>query len=241
MKIRNIKITDFAKRHFDTKFGGTKITDMSAEDFEAHINSELEVFYRVKEGRNILPITSDVENILPGYADFCKLVVMKNFTNAKTGSALITLENYQYLRSGFSSRAPSELPVMDRWLELPLPAPKAEYLMIVLYSKEQLLKEYEEDLKKKFKNWEETRETVLSDSDKKALCELDGFKFELSEKDEWGVVAILGQMSSTEEPMKPITMMRNALGISEGGSGVPIDRERYQQSVDFWSKYATVK
>ena len=26
----------------------------------------------------------------------------------------------------------------------------------------------------------------------------------------------------------------------EGGSGVPIDREKYQQSVDFWSKYAVI-
>ena len=41
--------------------------------------------------------------------------------------------------------------------------------------------------------------------------------------------------------MKPITMMRNALGIEEGGSGVPIDREAYKKSVDFWSNNATVR
>ena len=58
---------------------------------------------------------------------------------------------------------------------------------------------------------------------------------------DWGAVAILGQMSAEEEVMKPITMMRNALGIEEGGSGVPIDREAYKKSVDFWSKNATVK
>jgi hypothetical protein len=27
-----------------------------------------------------------------------------------------------------------------------------------------------------------------------------------------------------ETPMEPITMMRNALGKTEGGSGVPLDR-----------------
>jgi hypothetical protein len=54
-------------------------------------------------------------------------------------------------------------------------------------------------------------------------------------------VAILAQMSSKEEPMKPIAMMRNALGIEEGGSGVPIDRDAYKKSVEFWSKNATVK
>ena len=30
-----------------------------------------------------------------------------------------------------------------------------------------------------------------------------------------------------EIPMNPITMMRNALGKSEGGSGVPLEREKY--------------
>ena len=212
--IQKVKVTDFGKRHFDPKFGGTKITDMSVEEFEAMINSELEVFYKVIEGRNILPIVSDVKKTIPGYADFCKLVCLKNKTSARTGSMPIAIENYQYLRSGFSSRTPSELPVMDRWFELPLPASKAEYLMIVLYSREQLLKEHSAS--------EYKDEPLYFDAD-------------------WGVVAILGQMSSDEEPMKPITMMRNALGISEGGSGVPIDRERYAQSVEFWSKNATVK
>jgi hypothetical protein len=48
-------------------------------------------------------------------------------------------------------------------------------------------------------------------------------------------------MSDKEEPMKPITLMRNAHGIEEGGSGVPIDREKYLQAVEFWSNNATVK
>lgn len=29
-------------------------------------------------------------------------------------------------------------------------------------------------------------------------------------------------------------MMRNALGKAEGGSGVPLDREKYMESVKFW-------
>ena len=41
--------------------------------------------------------------------------------------------------------------------------------------------------------------------------------------------------------MKPETIIRNALGVSEGGSGVPLDKEKYLKSVDFWSKNATVK
>ena len=35
--------------------------------------------------------------------------------------------------------------------------------------------------------------------------------------------------------MAPITMMRNALGVGEGGSGVPLDPAQYRRSVEFWS------
>ena len=41
--------------------------------------------------------------------------------------------------------------------------------------------------------------------------------------------------------MQPITMMRNALGKEEGGSGVPLVRAKYDESVAFWSKYASIK
>jgi hypothetical protein len=39
-----------------------------------------------------------------------------------------------------------------------------------------------------------------------------------------------------ELPFTPITMMRNALGVSEGGSGIEIDRKKYMDGVEFWSK-----
>lgn len=48
-------------------------------------------------------------------------------------------------------------------------------------------------------------------------------------------------MIDTEIVMDPITMMRNALGKEEGGSGVKLDREAYKQSVEFWSKHALIK
>ena len=58
---------------------------------------------------------------------------------------------------------------------------------------------------------------------------------------EWGVVAILAQMTNFEEPMKPETMIRNSMDIKYGGSGVPLDEEAYKRSVEFWTEYATVK
>lgn len=225
-KIDKIKITDFGKRHFDTKFGGTKITDKSIEEFEDWVNSELQSYYKIRSG-DASRRPTDIVKIIPGYADFCKLVCLKNKTNAKTGSLPITLENYQYLRSGYFSRTPDELSVMDRWFELPLTAPIAEYLMIVLYSKDQIDKEENARTEK------ENTSKVIANMRTPSLF----IPFNAS----YGIVAILGQMHSEEEPMKPITMMRNSLGISEGGSGFSIDKIKYNQSVEFWSKNATLK
>jgi hypothetical protein len=45
-------------------------------------------------------------------------------------------------------------------------------------------------------------------------------------------------MEPEETPMAPITMLRNALGVEEGGSGVPIDREAYRRSAAFWRTHA---
>ena len=55
---------------------------------------------------------------------------------------------------------------------------------------------------------------------------------------DWGVVGCMYTMEAEETPMAPITMLRNALGVEEGGSGVPIDRAAYQRSVAFWRTHA---
>ncbi|MGY1530160.1 DUF3228 family protein [Luteimonas sp. A649] len=55
---------------------------------------------------------------------------------------------------------------------------------------------------------------------------------------DWGVVGCMYTAEPEETPMAPITMMRNALGVEEGGSGVPVDREAYARSVAFWSTHA---
>jgi len=205
-----IKITEFGKRHFDKTFGGTKVLDFTVEEFENKINNDEGISDTIIASNSVKDITinlyEDRVKWIPGYAPFCKLLVLENFTDARIGSIPITLENYQYLRSGYSARRDSELPIFSRWFELPISKSKADYLALVLYSKEQIIKEGTTDF----------------DAD-------------------WGVVAILGQSHSNEEPMKPETMLRNALGIEEGGSGVPLDRDQYLRSVDFWDKHATVK
>jgi hypothetical protein len=55
---------------------------------------------------------------------------------------------------------------------------------------------------------------------------------------DWGIVGCLYTKAPEEIPMVPITMMRNALGVDEGGSGVPLDREAYRRSVEFWERHA---
>src|SRR6185437_5977209 len=55
---------------------------------------------------------------------------------------------------------------------------------------------------------------------------------------EWGIVGCLYTMEPEEIPMAPITMLRNALGVEEGGSGVPLDREAHRRSVAFWGNNA---
>jgi len=190
----SIEMTPFALRHFDKTFGGTKVLIMSSSEFLDNLK---------------LLIENCEYKLLDGYAPFCKLLMVKNFCKVKTGTMKITNENFIYLRSGYKSRVANELPVLSRWFDLPLGAQEANYISIVLYNKEQLMKE-------------------------SGVCDW-------KPTEDCGIVAILGQLTDSEEPMKPETMTRNALGIAEGGSDFPLDREKYMESVAFWSDNATVK
>jgi len=225
-KLGTIKLTDFAMRHFDPKFGGTKILNLEPKDFESYLNKFKNLYFdepleRWIDKKNGIQRV----NILDGYAPFCKLLVMKNITDARTGSLPITLENYQYLRSGYSARRNEELPVLGRWLDLPLGAPIATYTVTILYSKEQIDKEAKA-MYEKNKNSENIESIEI----------VPPVSFDA----DWGAVAILAQMTPREEPMKPITMLRNSMDITMGGSGVPLDEEAYRNSVEFWDKNATV-
>ena len=55
---------------------------------------------------------------------------------------------------------------------------------------------------------------------------------------DWGIVGCMYTMEPAETPMAPITMMRNALGVEEGGSGVALDRAAYRRAVAFWENNA---
>lgn len=40
--------------------------------------------------------------------------------------------------------------------------------------------------------------------------------------------------------LQPITIMRNSLGTEEGGSGVPLDRQKYEESAAYWDQRAAI-
>ena len=179
-----IVLTDFARtRLFPSDGRRTAIQDCTPAEFEAVLNEETP------------------ERVLDGYAPFCKLHVHRNWTSTRCLAVPITDDNRHLLRSDYEARTRDELPVLVRWFE-GIDPPVAGYLVVILYSREQLAKEG-------------THTTA-----------------------DWGVVGCMYTAEPIETPMAPITMMRNALGVEEGGSGVAIDREAYLRSVEFWRTHA---
>lgn len=179
-----IVLTDFARgRLFPRDGRRNAIQGCTAIAFEEHLNREMPL------------------KVLRGYAPFCALHVHSNWTQTRCLTIAITDANRNRLRSGYEARSKSELPVLVRWFE-GIEAPVANYLVVILYSREQLQKE--------------------------------GTRIQA----EWGVVGCLATVEPEEIPMAPITMMRNALGVEEGGSGVPLDRDAYARSVSYWDTHA---
>ena len=180
----SIVLTPFARsRLFPRDHRRSAIQDCSAEGFEQRLNAEAP------------------QRVLVGYAAFCRLHVHRNWTSTRCTAVPITDVNRALLRSAYEARSSEELPVLVRWFA-GIDPPVANYLLPILYSREQL-----------------AREGSPIDAD-------------------WGVVGCLYTMEPEELPLVPITMLRNALGVEEGGSGVALDRAAYRRSVAFWEKHA---
>lgn len=153
--------------------------------------------------------------LIDGYAPFCKHVFVENFCNVKCGYTKITKDNEKLIKCGYEARKEGELAVLVNWIDSSdCPAPTATHLDVILYSREQIIKENEA------MNEEGTAEKQTAP---------------------WGIISVKGQMETYELPMQPITMMRNALGREEGGSGVALDKKKYQESVNFWKEHVPIK
>ena len=192
-------LDDFAKRQWtDANYSGTRLTGVDQADFMARLHAA----------------HAAGAQLVDGYASFCKHVFLPNFTGAQVGALKITEANRHLLRSGYGSRTPRELPVLQRWFPAHSvsPIPVATHLDVILYSREQLVLE----------------------------CQATGRDGGGLPDAPWGVISIKAQDADCELPMQPITAMRNALGREEGGSGVPIDREAYAKAVAYWEAHAPI-
>lgn len=201
--MNKIEYDPFVNRQFSPGFSGTKI--------------DLEIKDQLLEVINDTYINGDSKQLLNSDWNFCKYLVIKNDFDVKCAVREITLDIYPYIRTDYVQRTPDELAILSRFAQLPpgFKSQKANYIVLVLYSKRQLEKE--------FKPKEEGQEFYFDNSV------------------EWGIVSIMGTMEPKPDPLVPITIMRNALGIEEGGNGETLNRESYNESVEFWSKYILVK
>ena len=198
--VKSIGVSDFAKRNF---LGGGKSRPMfniSPEAFAQFVNSELSM--GVKSVCSVV----DAPNM-----PFCQYLFIANFTSASPAHLPITNENAQWLRSDYESRTDDELPVLVRWFDFPCPLQPAKLLMIILYSREQLLLEAGPDKKDSVPD------------------------------DDWSVVSVIPMDEYGVPPMPPITAFRNALGVDQGGNGVPLNKSEYLASVEYWKTHAMVR
>jgi hypothetical protein len=203
--MKKIEYDPFVTRQFSQNFSGTKVNLEIKDELLEVINDT----YQYGLG--------DIGQLLDSEWDFCKYLVLPNEFGVKCAVRPITLDIYPYIRTDYSQRTPEELAVLTRYVQLPpgFKSAEANYIVLVLYSKEQLQKE--------FKPKEEGQEFYFDDDV------------------EWGIVSIMGTVLPHPDPLVPITIMRNALGVEEGGNGETLNRKVYNESVEFWSKHILVK
>lgn len=201
--MNKIEYDPFVNRQFSPGFSGTKV--------DLEIKQEL--LYVINDTYGL----GDIGQLLDSEWNFCKYIVIKNDFGIKCAVREITLDIYPYIRTDYVSRTPEELPILTRFAQLPpgFKGQVANYVVFVLYSREQLDKE--------FKPKEEGQEFYFDDSV------------------EWGIVSIMGTVLPYPDPLVPITIMRNALGVEEGGNGETLNKKIYNESVEFWSKHILVK
>lgn len=152
--------------------------------------------------------------LVDGYAPFCKHIFVPNFTTTKPCYVELTSDVEPFVKTSYAARTEKELPVLNRFIRASdLPAGSiapAKFLDLILYSRAQIIEE------------NKAMGTVSEDTA------------------EWGIVSVKAQNHGHETPMQPITMMRNALGTDQGGSGIPLKIDLYRQSTDFWSKHISL-
>jgi hypothetical protein len=206
--MNKIEYDPFVTRQFSPGFSGTKVSLDVKDDLLMNVNDSLH-YLTNHNTEDYLLLNSEW--------DFCKYLVIPNDFDIKCAVREITLDIYPYIRTDYVQRTPKELAVLTRFAQLPpgFKNTNSEYVVLVLYSRDQLEKE--------FKPSENTPEFYFDNSV------------------EWGIVSIMGTIKPYPDPLVPITIMRNALGVDEGGNGEKLNKKTYDESVEFWSKHILVK
>lgn len=216
---RQIVVDPFCFRQFSEHnesskkaYKGTVFEDVTVQQMEDIVNQ----YYN-----------NDESKLVDGYAPFCKHLFVENngiTESAKVNVLKITAQNQHLLRTEYQARNEKELPVLVRYFPMEIlqkedvKLPTAKILDFILYSREQIQKE-------------NAAQGNLDDNDKNHGA---------NQIAPWGIVSIKAQDVAKELPMTPITVMRNALGKEEGGSGVPLNRTEYMAAVQYWSEHATI-
>ena len=218
---KQIVVDPFCYRQFREFYQGERAIE--AKDYTGTIfDVSIPEFERVVNER----YNGSEDQLKDGYAPFCKHLFLANdFTEALVNVLPITDENEHLLRTKYMARNDKELPVLMRFFpqELILPnqsLPIAKYLDLILYSREQI----------NLENQATKTNDGTSSTDATTIHETAP----------WGIVSIKAQDIDTELPMTPITNMRNALGKEYGGSGIPLEYEKYMECVNYWKDHATI-
>ena len=181
------------------------------------INFDPKEFEKIVNDHYVKNLNEGINILKPGYAPFCKHIFIKNFISDLTPSAIEISDNVKHLiKTTYEARTEKELPVLRRYINITDVKDKlnpAVFLDVILYSKEQITLE----------------DQSMGNED----CSNSDY--------DYGIISIKPQNQDIELPMDPITMMRNALGKEEGGSGVKLDRQKYLESVSYWENNILLK
>lgn len=222
-----IVLDQFALRQFKDPKSASSSSAVSSSASLAY--SPIELTKRVNDYHK-----QNGHKLVDGYAPFCKHLFVPCFIDdLKCSYATLSADNLQHLKSDYIARSSAELPVLTRWLDKEhVQGDPATHLDIILYSREQIKKENAEMA-------QHTKADEAAKENEQFSQQYDSENVHETGKWEWGIISIKPQVGDKELPMLPITVMRNSL-ISEGGSGVDIDRTKYNEAVEFWKKHANI-
>ena len=126
----SIQMCEFTERQYSPDFHGTKVTP--------------EI---VKE---LISLAEEPAAEFPGYADFCKILAISNknsdgtykFPSIKslTVDKAEAIKNGATLHTDYEARNENEIAVLVEWIS-GVETPVAEYIHLILYSREQMAKE----------------------------------------------------------------------------------------------------